>query len=205
MTRNRRLKLSDLEPILNEYRDWLSSWKQVGKDRLVRHNGAFLQGLWFDRLSTGHFRPTLYTKALTIPESKGILTFQHIAIAVHPSNRSDSLNNLKRHSSQYSPDPAKPFTEKRFYSEINSLQLKNPAQIAAAASISAYFSDIQIFKERQVQFFKTITENYQDSQKSWMTSHGNFLLRISELIEENKHRAFLHEIINENSRLEKLS
>jgi hypothetical protein len=70
-TKFRRITLKELEPVVQYYQSQLPGWTLIRRATLVRMNGPVLQGITFDRLSYGAYRPVGYIRILTAPEVRG--------------------------------------------------------------------------------------------------------------------------------------
>lgn len=62
-----RLSVTELRPILEFYNAMLPTWRIVRGDTLVRDAGPVLQGITFERLSGGEYRPTGHIRVLVAP------------------------------------------------------------------------------------------------------------------------------------------
>ncbi len=67
----RKLTISELAPIVADYRAAFPDWQLVGGDVLVRFSGPVAQAIWFDRLRTGTYRPTCRVHVLAAPTEEG--------------------------------------------------------------------------------------------------------------------------------------
>jgi hypothetical protein len=63
----KRLTLKELRPIIAFYRATFPTWRIVGRDMLVREAGPVVQGIAFERLSGGEYRPTGHIRVLVAP------------------------------------------------------------------------------------------------------------------------------------------
>jgi hypothetical protein len=63
----KRLSLTELRPIIEFYQANFPTWRVVGHDILVREAGPVVQGIAFERLSGGEYRPTGHIHVLVAP------------------------------------------------------------------------------------------------------------------------------------------
>lgn len=64
----KRLTLKELQPIMEFYHAKFPAWRVIRNDTLVREANPVVQGITFDRLSYGVYRPTGYIRILVAPE-----------------------------------------------------------------------------------------------------------------------------------------
>ena len=62
------MTVSELRPIVAFYHSNLPGWRAVREDTLFREAGPVLQGITFERLSYGSYRPIGYIRVLVAPE-----------------------------------------------------------------------------------------------------------------------------------------
>ncbi len=62
-----RLTLQELRPIMEFFHANFSTWRVVRDDTLVREAGPVAQGITFERLSSGDYRPTGHIRVLVAP------------------------------------------------------------------------------------------------------------------------------------------
>jgi hypothetical protein len=63
-----RLNKTELRSIIESYRARFPNWTIIQKDTLVREGGPVIQGITFERLSGGEYRPTGHIRVLVAPE-----------------------------------------------------------------------------------------------------------------------------------------
>lgn len=63
----RKLKLSELKPLLEDYHRFFPQWQVFQKDTLIRANGPVLQSIFFERQSHREYRPMGFVDVLTAP------------------------------------------------------------------------------------------------------------------------------------------
>lgn len=63
----KRLTLEELCPIIEFYHAHLPGWKVIQSDTLVREDAPVAQGITFERLSGGEYRPTGHIHVLVAP------------------------------------------------------------------------------------------------------------------------------------------
>lgn len=63
-----RLTIKELRPIVEFYHTRLPAWRIVRDDTLIREDGPVAQGITFDRLSHGVYRPTGHVRVLVAPQ-----------------------------------------------------------------------------------------------------------------------------------------
>lgn len=66
--REPRLTIKELRSIIEFYHGHFPTWKVIRKDTLVREDGPIVQGITFERLSGGQYRPTGHIRVLVAPE-----------------------------------------------------------------------------------------------------------------------------------------
>jgi len=66
-----KITVAQIRLIRDEFAEHLSGWEKVGRDTLIRHDGIVGQRLWFDRLRTGEYRPTLSLQVFVAPSDVG--------------------------------------------------------------------------------------------------------------------------------------
>lgn len=79
-----RLTISELRSIVEFYHAHFPTWKLIQKGTLVREDGPVAQGIVFERLSAGDYRPTGHVHVLVAPADYWFLELSQ---------------NLKKHSS----------------------------------------------------------------------------------------------------------
>jgi hypothetical protein len=62
-----RLTLKELQPIMGFYHAKFPTWRVVREDTLIREAGPVAQGITFERLSSGDYRPTGHIRVLVAP------------------------------------------------------------------------------------------------------------------------------------------
>lgn len=67
-----RLTTKELRPIVDFYHARFPTWRIVRDDTLVRDDGPVLQGITFDRLSYGVYRPTGHIRVLVAPQDSWV-------------------------------------------------------------------------------------------------------------------------------------
>lgn len=83
-----RISLTELRSILEFYNATLPHWRIVRKDTLIREAGPILQGITFERLSGGEYRPTGHVRVLVAPEDFwGFELCQHLNVKYRQINR----------------------------------------------------------------------------------------------------------------------
>jgi hypothetical protein len=63
-----RLTVTELRSIVEFYHAHFPAWKVIQEDTLTRENGPVVQGIAFERLSGGEYRPTGHIRVLVAPE-----------------------------------------------------------------------------------------------------------------------------------------
>ena len=64
-----RLTLKELRPIIGFYHSRFPGWRLLDKDTLIRETSPLVQGITFERLSYGVYRPIGYIRVLVAPEA----------------------------------------------------------------------------------------------------------------------------------------
>ena len=83
-----RLTIQELRPIVEFYHANFPTWRVIRNDTLVREAGPVAQGITFERLSGGEYRPTGYIRVLVAPEdSWGFTLPQFLNVKVRQINR----------------------------------------------------------------------------------------------------------------------
>lgn len=83
-----RLTTRELNPIIAFYHTQLPSWKIIQKDILAREDGPIAQGIAFERLSGGEYRPIGHIHVLVAPAEHWYLEMpQDLNIKVRQINR----------------------------------------------------------------------------------------------------------------------
>jgi hypothetical protein len=71
MVTRTKLTSKEIEQIVDDYHAALRDWQKVGGDTLVRTEELIGQSIWFDRLRTGAYRPTMRVHVFVAPDEGG--------------------------------------------------------------------------------------------------------------------------------------
>src|SRR5262245_30837832 len=62
-----KLTAKEIEQIVADYQKAFPDWEHVGGDTLIRTSHLIGQAIWFDRLRTGAYRPTVRIHVFAAP------------------------------------------------------------------------------------------------------------------------------------------
>jgi len=68
----RKLKVSELKPLLEDYHGALPDWRVFEKDTLIRVTGPVLQGIFLERQTHREYRPMGFVEILVAPGGGGL-------------------------------------------------------------------------------------------------------------------------------------
>jgi len=201
----KKITLSELKPIFEDYAAWLSEWQVGGKDTLFRFNGPVLQGLWLDRLRTGHFRPTFYIKVLAVPRKAGSMELcQFLTIrqqTIHPSRHkelfAEVISSVERN---IFPSILTPLQLENVFYGYEKRAAPNPAETVSLAALAAYLGDSEKYRKWKNSFFELLDTRYTSAKERNLELYSEFFRQVEAGSESNQNKEFIESIISEQKK-----
>lgn len=157
-----KITIAQIRSIRDAFAEQLPSWEDVGKDTLIRHDGIVGQQLWFDRLRTGEYRPTLSLQVFVAPSSVGgtgatveflSIKRRQITMKSHEAMFNSVLKGLRKDITLPVDAPITPECVKTL---IEKNAAPNLAESFCLACLSAYLGEPRQF-EKWLKSFNTIS------------------------------------------------
>lgn len=147
-----RITMSQIKSVRDAYHSRLGTdWRALGKDALIRHNGIVGQGIWFDRLRTGEYRPTLSVQVFVAPSDIGgtgaaveflSIKRRQVVLQSHDSMFESVLEGLRADSSFPVHEP---IDTRKVAELVERTAAPNLAECYCLACLKAYLGDSKMF------------------------------------------------------------
>lgn len=181
-----RLTLKELQSIMEFYHSKFPSWRVVREDTLIRETGPVVQGITFDRLSYGVYRPTGHIRVLIAPEDSWGFELPQFLIKPREIDRRQDREFRDRVveaiREQFIPSVDDPLIPEEVLERYE--QEANPPRSSDAyslAALNAYlghderalywcsrFKDLVDASGRQLQDFDRKQQTFLDSLEGWI-------------------------------------
>jgi hypothetical protein len=144
----KRITLKELKPIIEYYQAQFPGWRIVRGDTLVREVPPVLQGVTFERLSYGVYRPIGHIRVLVAPEPFwGFDLPQHLNVKVrtvdrreHPRMRGQVVEAMR---AEFQPPMDRPLVAEEVLDLFESKAVPTAAQAYSLAPLNAYLGHLE--------------------------------------------------------------
>ncbi len=186
-----------LEPIVQDYQTQLFGWDLVQKDTLIRVNGPILQGITFERLSSGVYRPMAYIRVLTVPQGGGMLTqylnvkVRSVKLAEHDRMRDRVVEAMRR---EFVPNVTHSLNPMRVLKLCEREAVPTGPQAYLLASLNAYLGR----KTQALHWCSRYTELVDAHGRPWQDSENErhaFLDLLEQWINEGTEKQHLERVL----------
>ena len=173
-----RITVAQVRSIRDDYAENLPNWEKIGRDALVRHDGIVGQRVWFDRLRTGEYRPTVMLEVFVAPSSVGgtgalteflSIKRRRVALKSHEAMLKSVCEGLRQDVAVSVDAPISP---ERVRAVVEMKTAPNLAGSYALACLSAYLDEPQEFT-RWLESFDAISARLRSDnseRRSFLTS-----------------------------------
>lgn len=200
-----RLTIADLQPIVDFYRVHFPDWKVVKDQTLAREDGPVMQGITFDRLSGGVYRPTGHIRVLVAPEDFGVYELtQHLNIKVrHIERRAhESLKQrvVEAIRAEFVPSVDRPLDAQEVLILYEQRAVPTSPQAYSLAALNAYcgndaralywcsqFTELLNIKGKPWQEFDYKRRHFLDQLEKWLQA-GEAKLQLEHVLQVERRK-----------------
>lgn len=167
--RKPRLTLHELDAIMRFYHGRFPDWKVIQRDLLVREDGPVVQGIAFERLSDGEYRPTGHIHVLIAPSSHWPLELsQWLNVRVRQIERRRDTPEVRESviraiHGEFVPQVGSPLCAEQVLSLYEARATPTSPEAYSLASLNAYFGH----DERALHWCSRFTDLVNKSGISW--------------------------------------
>lgn len=202
-----RLSRPKLRQIVDDYQHAFPGWTRVGAETLVRTDGPVLQGLGWETLSSGEYRPMNYIQVLAAPEQRrrGRVDFFGEAPKGRPrclslrSHRELLPKMLDRMKEEFRPSITSPLSATDVLELCERVAVPTYTQAYALAALNAYFGRYDRAREWSMRYNELVNAIGQPWQE-WNHLQRSFLDSLVSWIDNGTVREQLESVVNEERR-----
>ena len=202
----KRLTVTELRKIVEFYHAQFPNWKVIDKGTLVREDGPVAQGIVFERLSAGDYRPTGHVRVLVAPEDAWALELsQRLSIKLRQISRGQDTPEFRgcvvqAIRAEFVPSVEAPLVAEDVLALYEKQALPTDAEAYSLAPLNAYFGR----EERAIYWcdvFRRLLENrgeyaLQDFNKKRQT----FLNQLEQWLHAGEAKAQLERVLQDERR-----
>ena len=139
-----RLTIPELRKIVEFFHGHFPNWAVIRKDTLVRIAGPVVQGITFERLSGGSYRPTGYIRVLVAPEEFwGFELPQELNVRLRQIDRHQDTSEFRERvveaiRNEFLPNVDLPLTADQVLALYEEKAYPSPPQACSLAALSAF-------------------------------------------------------------------
>ena len=135
--------MEELRPVVEFYHGYFPTWKVIQKDTLAREDGPVVQGITFERLSGGEYRPTGHIRVLIAPEDAWAfelsqrldIKLRQINRRQHPEFRDRVVEAIR---TEFVPNVGKPLVAEQVLRLYEEKAFPSDPEAYSLAALNAY-------------------------------------------------------------------
>lgn len=203
--RTRRLTLAELRPIVEFYNVTVPTWRVARKDTLIREAGPVLQGITFERLSGGEYRPTGHVRVLVAPRDFWAMELDQVLnVKVRQINPRQDREYRDRVvdaiRAEFVPNVDRPLVAEDVLSLLEREALPTSGEAYSLAALNAYlghderalywcsrFAEMLKASGRELQPFDHKQQAFLASLEGWIRA-GDAKQQLEEVLQEERRK-----------------
>lgn len=210
MTYNkRRMTIGELKPFVAFYQSQLPDWRLVRRDTLIRESGPVLQGITFERLSYGAYRPIGYIRILVAPEKGWCFALpqllnvkvRQVEPRAHELMRDKVLTAMR---AEFDPSLDRPLDSEQVLTLYEQKAVPSSPQAYSLAALNAYLGHALRCLEWCSRFTELVNENGLDWAECDYRRQA-FLDQLQQWVKDGDAKHRLDRVLDEERRIFKIT
>ena len=193
MERMRKLKPSELEPLVKDYHEFFPKWDVFQRDTLIRLNGPVLQGVFLERQSRRAYQPMGFIRILAAPGGGG--TPQRVLDSVdsrgHKRELPKMVEAIRR---EFVPSVDAPLVPEEVLELCEREAIPKSPEAYSLATLNAYLGH----EERALYWchrFPELIDEERLGMQEWDLERRDFLIKLEGWIQGGEVREQLEQVL----------